>query len=266
VFSGIKVASSHVLAIDPSPKNVACPSRASEVVRGHRKNCRGQCAREEELAWTVAAVRPTSISRIIEVSEKTGKAIASHAERKPELATMNSVAAARRTGMRSADDDRMHVIAFTLKRSNQAASKVLQAIAAREGLTPARFDLLYTLHLTRYRAPFQFRIAEWLGVARPTICKMIRALRKIGLVEIRPDAVVRKRKRISLTRVGRRLFARLLRVVRRGQVRAAMRAAYCALGEPRKAVRMLLAEIVDRVERFSRGLDEFTTLYRADSV
>ncbi|MGH7281602.1 MAG: hypothetical protein ACRELY_08785 [Polyangiaceae bacterium] len=145
-----------------------------------------------------------------------------------------------------------------------ASLRLLRPFTLPQQLTPARFDLLYQLHLTRYRSPFQYRLAEWLGVTRATICKMIRGLRELGIVELRVDQKGVHYRRIQLTRFGRKCFARALKSVRRGRVDAAVRSAWRTLELSRRASRSIVGDLIFAALRYCRGLEEHTELYRYD--
>jgi DNA-binding MarR family transcriptional regulator len=84
-------------------------------------------------------------------------------------------------------------------------------IAARHDLTPARFDLLYALRSIRPHSQDQTELAKRLGVSRPTVCKMIGALEKAGILVRRTSVFDRRFRSIELTRYGRRCFSKLLK-------------------------------------------------------
>src|SRR5690348_6461533 len=110
---------------------------------------------------------------------------------------------------------KMHALTFAIKRAHFASLRLLRPITLPEDLTPARFDLLYQLHRTRYRSPYQYVLARSLGVSRATICKMVRGLRERGILEVLVDAKNGRRRRIKLTRYGRKRFARAFKSIRR---------------------------------------------------
>jgi DNA-binding MarR family transcriptional regulator len=114
----------------------------------------------------------------------------------------------------------MHHLPFSFKRAHHATLKLLRPIAARNGLTPARFDLLYVLHAKSGEVePYQFRIAKFLGLCRSTICKMVGAMEKLGLVERSPEYLFdHRRRRVRLTRYGRHCIRLVLKAIRRREV------------------------------------------------
>jgi len=156
----------------------------------------------------------------------------------------------------------MHCLPFTLKRAHYASLKVLRPFTLPLDLTPARFDLLYALHLNRYHRPFQWWLARVLGVTRATVCKMIGALRRLGMIELSIDGKNVHARRISLTRLGRKRFARALKIVRRGKIEAMIRGAWRRMELSRRETGYIVDEVINIVQRYSRGIDEFAVLYR----
>jgi DNA-binding MarR family transcriptional regulator len=111
----------------------------------------------------------------------------------------------------------MHHLTFAFKRTHHASLKLLKPIAARADLTPARFDLLYVLHVKGdVIEPYQYRIAKVLGLCRSTICKMVRAMEKAGLLKRSPEILFdHRRRRVTLTRYGRHCIRLVLKAIRR---------------------------------------------------
>lgn len=105
----------------------------------------------------------------------------------------------------------MHPIPFRLKRAYQASLKMMRPIAARQGLTPARFDLLYALQAIRRHSRSQTQLARRLGVTRPTVCKMVNGLEKAGVLVREVSAFDKRHRDVKLTHYGRRCFAKLLK-------------------------------------------------------
>ncbi|HEX7667409.1 MAG TPA: MarR family transcriptional regulator, partial [Polyangiaceae bacterium] len=102
----------------------------------------------------------------------------------------------------------MHLVPFTFKRAHYACLKMMGPVAARQGLTPARFDLLYYVEKIGPLA-HQAGIARRLGVSRATVCRMVRSMKDAGLVTC--EAHVRDARRLCVrpTRRGRRAFGRI---------------------------------------------------------
>jgi DNA-binding MarR family transcriptional regulator len=114
----------------------------------------------------------------------------------------------------------MHQLPFAFKRAHHATLKLLRPLAARNNLTPARFDLLYVLRVKGGTVePYQFRIAHALGLCRSTICKMIKAMEKAGLVKRSREIIFdQRRRRVRLTAYGRSCIRRVLRAIRRREI------------------------------------------------
>ena len=118
----------------------------------------------------------------------------------------------------------MHFLAFQFKRAHYTALRISRPIAAKFGLTPARFDMLYAI---RYEMRIsQAQVARALGVSGVTVSRMLRKLEELGLVRRRanerPD---RRAKSPQLTRLGRRRLFLTLEVLKcRPLQRAFMRA------------------------------------------
>jgi DNA-binding MarR family transcriptional regulator len=114
----------------------------------------------------------------------------------------------------------MHYLPFALKRAHHATLKLLRPLAARNDLTPARFDLLYVLYVKGGTVePYQFRIAQVLGLCRSTICKMIKAMEKVGLVKRKREIIFdQRRRRVRLTRYGRHCVHQVLKAIRRREI------------------------------------------------
>jgi DNA-binding MarR family transcriptional regulator len=103
----------------------------------------------------------------------------------------------------------MHFLAFQFKRAHYTALRISRPIAAKFGLTPARFDMLYTIRYERRVS--QAEVARALGVSGVTVSRMLRKLEGLGLVRRLTDKCIDGRmKRPRLTRLGRqRLFLTL---------------------------------------------------------
>lgn len=104
------------------------------------------------------------------------------------------------------------------------------------GLTNGQFSLMMSLN--RPEPPTIGMVAEVLAMDRTTLTAAVKPLRRRGLVEVRPDAVDRRTRRLSLTPEGCALLARALPVWERtqGEIDA-------ELGEAAGALRRGLARI-----------------------
>jgi DNA-binding MarR family transcriptional regulator len=112
----------------------------------------------------------------------------------------------------------MHVVYFGFKRAFHATLKVNRPLLDRHGITPARFDLLYCIHQNQLDKVRQSTIRRELGVARPTVSRMVRSLEKLGLVARDIDYQDARQKRLGLSAAGRKVVRRVLRKLVRSDV------------------------------------------------
>ena len=160
----------------------------------------------------------------------------------------------------------MHNVPFTIKRAHLVGQRLLQRFAAEAELTPARFDLMFVLQRSCGRAPFQSYVATWLGVSRATVCKMVRRMREAGMLEISVDPQDRRRRRITLTPFGKRCYAKLDKMRHRGKISRAVRAVWRTACLSRYEVRLCMFEIIERVGRYCRGLDDHVSMFGNNHV
>jgi DNA-binding MarR family transcriptional regulator len=118
----------------------------------------------------------------------------------------------------------MHFLAFEFKRAHYTALRISRPIAAKFGLTPARFDMLYAIRYERRVS--QAEVARALGVSGVTVSRMLRRLEELGFVRRLthrlPD---RRTKHPRLTRLGRRMLFLTLGILKTKPLqRAFMRA------------------------------------------
>jgi DNA-binding MarR family transcriptional regulator len=158
----------------------------------------------------------------------------------------------------------MHVLYFGLKRTFQATLKVNRSLLDRHGITPARFDLLYCIHQTRARNVRQSSIRKALGVARPTVSRMVRSLEELGLLERGTDWIDGRQKRLGLSVAGKKIVRRVLRKLVRGDVVGRwVRWAFSYPNAPpskRWTNISLIAELDGTLERFRKCFGDFATL------
>jgi len=122
----------------------------------------------------------------------------------------------------------MHEVAFRLKRAHLRAVEYGKVLAAKFGLTPAWFDLLYVVreNVGAGRLLRQREIADALGVSPSTVSKMLDRLVARGFVE-RSTAVDARAKVIALTALGHdAIGAAKHALLRLGIMRNAYRNAY----------------------------------------
>jgi DNA-binding MarR family transcriptional regulator len=122
----------------------------------------------------------------------------------------------------------MDSVLFGLKRAHQSSLRFGREATEKFGLTPARFDLLFTIKQHRMcDGTFeQALLPRVLGVSRPVVSRMLRSLERLGLVHRGPRrhrtrfialtvrglaAIRRAAKRLYFNGFARRLVARSLR-------------------------------------------------------
>ncbi|HEX7665697.1 MAG TPA: MarR family winged helix-turn-helix transcriptional regulator [Polyangiaceae bacterium] len=112
----------------------------------------------------------------------------------------------------------MHEVAFSLKRGHWRCQRYLGALAARHGLTPARFDVLLAAYKMQGYA-YQSTIARKLGVRRSTVCKMMRAMEELGiLVRLDRNYFDRRFRRWKITEHGMACLTKIMKMIRAGEV------------------------------------------------
>src|SRR3569623_1111158 len=103
------------------------------------------------------------------------------------------------------------------------------------GLTNGQFSLLMSLN--RPEPPPLTAVADLLGMDRTTVTAALKPLQRRGLVEVRPDAVDRRSRRLALAEEGRRLLEQALPIWR--ETRAAVEAELAAAVAPQRLRRGL---------------------------
>jgi DNA-binding MarR family transcriptional regulator len=132
----------------------------------------------------------------------------------------------------------MNAMFFGVKRAHHGILRVTRKRLAPSGLTPARFDMLWTL--MRYGEPdgqcrptplTQSRLRRKLGVTASTVCRMLQSLEALGFVRREVATEDRRQRYVVLTN---KTFA-WLRSTRTALLRAAQRLLDRALsfGQPR---------------------------------
>jgi DNA-binding MarR family transcriptional regulator len=130
----------------------------------------------------------------------------------------------------------MNAVLFGLKRAYHGSLRVFRRALARLGLTAARFDLLYVLHRAE-GVMLQRGLRQALGVAAPTVSRMLRSLEELGMVEREVLEEDRRHRFVRLTKVGRRCVLRAARLlIHTGGVQLAVDSALCPDGWPNPIV------------------------------
>jgi DNA-binding MarR family transcriptional regulator len=121
----------------------------------------------------------------------------------------------------------MNTTFFGLKRAYHGTLRLTRRVLARLGLTAARFDLLYIV-LKHGRFMVQRDLREALGVAAPTVSRMLASLEELGLLRREPLEEDLRHRSITLTKAGRECIRRALRhLVRSGYAKLAVDSALC---------------------------------------
>ena len=105
----------------------------------------------------------------------------------------------------------MNVVFFSLKRAYHGTLRVFRRALAQLGLTAARFDLLYIV--LKERNVLQRDLQRALGVAAPTVSRMLGSLEELGLVVRGIDEDDCRRRYVDLTKEGRRSVIRAARAL-----------------------------------------------------
>jgi DNA-binding MarR family transcriptional regulator len=100
----------------------------------------------------------------------------------------------------------MDDVLFGVKRAYWASAGFAARKLAKYGITPARLNLLRVIYAGPGRRVSQRYVRHHLGVARSTVCRMIRALEGLGLVERDGSRLAEDRRTLmcALTQRGRR--------------------------------------------------------------
>lgn len=115
----------------------------------------------------------------------------------------------------------MHAILFSIKRTFHKSVWFGRFLLRSYVLTPSRFDILYILREHRdLPSLWQSRIREILGVARPTVSRMIRALEALGFITRTRSALDRRQWEIALTKHGRRIIEHAIKTILKSGIMA----------------------------------------------
>jgi len=109
---------------------------------------------------------------------------------------------------------RMHAILFALKRTFHKSVWFGRFLLKDYCLTPSRFDILYILKKQPVlRTMWQSKIREILGIAGPTLSRMIKALVELGFIRRERSTLDRRQFEISLTGRGRQTITHAIRTI-----------------------------------------------------
>ena len=119
----------------------------------------------------------------------------------------------------------MHHVLFLLKRAGLLSIALQKKWLVPYAITPARYEMLFVIAhsnewLKKVKFVHQSDIRRQLGVTAATVCKMLKALEKLGYVRrARSKAADRRQVNVELTRKGRGLLRKVHeRVIRPGHV------------------------------------------------
>ena len=113
----------------------------------------------------------------------------------------------------------MHPLTFQLKRAHlQSVAFGLSAVKGVEGMTPARFDLMFVIRTGPFGWPLlpwctQMQIRDGLGVSGATVSKMIKRLREMGWLESERNPDDGRQQLVSLTEKGLEAINRAIELV-----------------------------------------------------
>jgi len=123
-------------------------------------------------------------------------------------------ASPRDRGTPHANTPRMHSVLFSLKRTFHKSVWFGRFLLKDYLLTPSRFDILYILKKQRVlRHVWQSKIREILGIAGPTLSRMIKALLALGFIRRKRSIWDRRQFEISLTKRGRETITHAMRTI-----------------------------------------------------
>ena len=157
----------------------------------------------------------------------------------------------------------MDKIFFGLKRAYHGSLRVTRRALARLGLTAARFDLLYILDKVGAGGMAQREMQRALGVAAPTVSRMLRSLEELGLVEREAMIDDYRRNWLDLTEEGRRRVRRAARlIIHTGWVQLAVDSALCPSRWHSETACHLARVACDRtLGRFRHSYQDLATLH-----
>jgi len=107
----------------------------------------------------------------------------------------------------------MHAILFAVKRTFHKSVWFGRFLLKDYLLTPSRFDILYIVKKNAVRSMWQSKIREILGIAGPTLSRMIKALVALGFIHRERSSFDRRQYEISLTKRGRSTIEHAIRAI-----------------------------------------------------
>ena len=109
----------------------------------------------------------------------------------------------------------MHFISFRLKRAHHRSVRASMPFAAKHDLTPARVDLLFSIHKYSHikhlgRSLEQLHLRRLLGIASSTLSRMLRGLEDKGFVRRERCPWDRRANIVSITDAGLARFRKAM--------------------------------------------------------
>ena len=165
-------------------------------------------------------------------------------------------------------DSRMDETFFALKRAYHGTLRIGRKPLAEDGLTAARFDLLFALTEEGQKpgpSIYQSALRRILGVTRPTVSRMLISLEKLGLIQRHKSLVDRRQLDVELTESGwsriRGAFERLTESAWAfGRLAFALSGVECDVHDPDDPFYAQLNALDDLLEKLRRGFRDFATL------
>jgi DNA-binding MarR family transcriptional regulator len=158
----------------------------------------------------------------------------------------------------------MHYLSFAFKRAHYASLRATRPFATKFGLTPARFDLICCALRLR-RDAFQANIARSLGVSQVTVCRMVRAMERSGLIRRARIDGDTKKWRVCLAKLGRRCFYLVLkRLQRRPLQRLFQSVARNILGGTFEEMLIPLSDYAGVLRKGAHHLGDASTFHHPD--
>ena len=158
----------------------------------------------------------------------------------------------------------MHVVLFSMRRAFHLTAEVGLRLAARFGLTPARFDLLSALQLSCSRRGVKWErqssLRGLVGTSAANISRMLTKLEKLGLVKRRRDAN-RRSCGVRLTTAGKKRLASAMKsLVREGVADDAVQALLPSYADETEAETK--TRVFEALVQFSTSLGEIRRTLR----
>jgi len=157
----------------------------------------------------------------------------------------------------------MHSILFAVKRTFHKSVWFGRHLLKDYLLTPSRLDILYIMKTHEPLSHlWQSRIREILGIAGPTLSRMIKALVALGFIRRERSQWDRRQYEISLTRRGRETIEHAIRtIIDDGIITSAVVHFVCTKWECPSTTLREVDELETTLRRMRERLCDQATLY-----